>query len=544
MNSYPPTNPSATARPRLGPLANTLIVAGGYLLSRVLGLARDVIILNQFGTGREIDAYRASFGILDLIYLVVAGGALGSAFIPVFSGFLARKQEQDAWRLANALLNLALVALLAACALIALLADPLVALTIGSGFDPEKRALTAHILRLLLIQPALLGIGGLAKAALESFDRFTLPAIGANLYNLGIIGGALLAPWLGISALIWGVIAGATLFLLVQLPGLSAIGWRYMPGLRPDTPGLRQVARLLGPRLFGQSAWQIGLVAIGSFASQLGEGAVTANAAALQLMMLPHGLIALSLGTVIFPRLARLYGAGDMAALRETALGAVRQVLFLALPAAAIVGWLGVPIVRALFERGRFTAASTALTSQALSYYALGLAAFAAAEILVRTFYAMQDTRTPVIVGIGAVGLNIALGWALLHLGAGLGGLALAFSIANTLEASLLLALLRRRLGPLGGAFWRAAGVMLLATLACGAALLGLRLASAAYLPSITTSGAYHWPADFLPLLTWLAAAAGVGAAIYFGVTALLGMEELRTALVRLRRLAALFVRK
>src|SRR5262245_9114050 len=114
-----PTNPSAETRPHLGPLANTLIVAGGYLLSRVLGLARDVIILGQFGTGREIDAYRASFGILDLIYLVVAGGALGSAFIPVFSGYLTRKEEQDAWRLANALLNLALLALLAACVLIA-----------------------------------------------------------------------------------------------------------------------------------------------------------------------------------------------------------------------------------------------------------------------------------------------------------------------------------------------------------------------------------------------------------------------------------------
>jgi putative peptidoglycan lipid II flippase len=487
-----PTNPSAAVRPGRGAFANTLIVAGGYLLSRVLGLARDVLILNQFGTGREIDAYRASFGILDLIYLVIAGGALGSAFIPVFSSLLTNKQEPDAWRLANGLLNLALVGLLAACALIALLADPLVALTIGSGFDPEKRALTAHILRLLLIQPALLGLGGLAKATLESFDRFTLPAVGANLYNFGIIGGALLAPWLGITGLVWGVIAGAALVLLVQLPGLRAVGWRYAPVLQRDTPGLRQVARLLGPRLLGQSAWQIGLVALASFATQLGEGAVTANAAALQLMMLPHGLLALSLGTVIFPQLARLHAAGDTPALRETALGAMRQVLFMALLASALLGWLSLPIVRALFERGRFSAAASALTSQALSYYALGLAAFAAAEILVRTFYAMQDTRTPVIVGIGAVAVNIALGWALLHAGAGLGGLALAFSIANTLEAGLLLALLRRRLGRLGRAFWRAAGAMLLATLASSAALLGLRLASAAYLPSISAGGAYR----------------------------------------------------
>ena len=188
-------------------------------------------------------------------------------------------------------------------------------------------------------------------------------------------------------------------------------------------PGVAQVGRLLGPRLFGQSAWQIGLLALASFASQLGEGAVTASAAALQLMMLPHGLIALSLGTVIFPQLARYHAAGDIAALRRVALGALRQVLFLALPAAAILGCLSVPIVRALFERGRFTAASTGLTAEAFNFYAFGLAAFAAAEILVRTFYAMHDTRTPVFVGILAVATNIVLGWGLLLLGAGLEGL-------------------------------------------------------------------------------------------------------------------------
>src|SRR3712207_3486449 len=239
MASTPNQRAGASGRARLGPLANTLIVAGGYLLSRVLGLARDVIISYQFGTGRELDAYRAAFGILDLIYLVVAGGALGSAFIPVFAGFLAEDRAEDAWSLASGLLNLALAALLAACALIALLADPLVALTVGSGFDPDKRALTAHILRLLLLQPVLLGLGGLAKATLESFDRFTLPAIGSNLYNLGIIGGALLAPWLGIDGLVWGVIAGAALFLLVQLPGLRGVGARYVPLNPPNHQGTK-----------------------------------------------------------------------------------------------------------------------------------------------------------------------------------------------------------------------------------------------------------------------------------------------------------------
>jgi putative peptidoglycan lipid II flippase len=307
---------------------------------------------------------------------------------------------------------------------------------------------------------------------------------------------------------------------------------------------LAEVGRLLGPRLFGQTAWQLGLVAIASFASQLGEGSVTANAAALQLMMLPHGLIALSLGTVIFPQLARLHAAGDLAALRRAALGALRQVLFLALPAAAILGWLALPVVRALFERGRFTAASTALTAEAFSFYALGLAAFAAAEILVRTFYAMHDTRTPVFVGVLAVATNIGLGWGQLRLGAGLAGLATAFSAANTLEAVLLLALLQPRLGGLGGDFWRALGTMLLATLSCGAALLVLRAASATWLPFITPGDTYRWPEDFLPLVAWLMAASAIGAAVYAGVAALLGLDEVRAAWARLSGLAARFGRR
>lgn len=531
------TNRSAASHTRFGPLTNTLIVTGGYLFSRVLGLARDVIITARFGTSPEMDAYRAAFNIPDLIYLIVAGGALGSAFIPVFSSFLSNDHEEDAWRLASGVLNLTLLALLAACTLIALLADPLVALTIGSGFDPAKRALTANLVRLLLVQPCLLGLGGLAKATLESFDRFALPAIGANLYNLGIIGGALVG--LGVYGLVWGVIAGAALFLLIQMPGLRAVGLRYYRSAGPGAPGVRQVARLLGPRLFGQSAWQINLIAIVSFATTLGTGAVAANGYALQLMMLPHGLIALSLGTVIFPRLARHYAADDLNALRAVALGALRSVLFLSLPAAALLAVLRLPVLRALFERNAFDATSTALTAQALAFYALGLAAFAAAEIVVRTFYAMQDTRTPVSVGISAVLINIALGWTLLRLGLGLGGLALAFSVANTLEAAALLALLATRLGGLGAEFWRPLGRMALATLAFAATLLAVLRLSQPALPFLRPGDTYRWPADFLPLVLWLAIVAAAGFAIYAGVAALMGSQEVRAIARRVAELVA-----
>ncbi|GAB4211926.1 MAG: murein biosynthesis integral membrane protein MurJ [Roseiflexaceae bacterium] len=523
----------ALTRAGWGPLANTLIVAGGTLLSRVLGLARDVIIAGRFGTGAEIEAYRAAFALIDMVYIVVAGGALGSAFIPVFAGMLAQQREDDAWRLASGTINLALAALVVACGLMALLAEPLVALTVGQGFDAAQRDLTVQVLRLLLIQPVLLGLGGLTKATLESFDRFALPAIGSNLYNLGIIAGALLlAPW-GVYGLVAGVLGGAALFLLVQLPGLRTAGMRYTPVLRLDLPGLGQIGRLLGPRLFGQSAWQLGLIAIASVASTLGQGAVAANANALQLMMLPHGLIALSLGTVIFPQLARLYGAGDLAGLRATALGAVRNVLFLALPAAALLATLREPVLRAIYQRGAFDAVSTALTAEALLFYALGLAAFAAAEIIVRTFYAMQDTRTPVLVGIGTVLVNIALAATLPRL-LGLGGLGLSFSIANTLEAGILLGLLGRRLGGLPAAFWGGLGRMLLAALAMAAALLAVLALSARPLPFLAPGDTYRWPDQFLPLLAWLAAAGALGAAVYAGAALLLRLDELPAVTSRL----------
>ncbi len=554
-------------------LLNTIIVAAGYLASRVLGLARDVLISHQFGTSAELAAFRASFGILDLIYLVVAGGALGSAFIPVFSEALERRR--DAWRLASAVLNLTLLALTVACAVVWILAAPLVALTVGRGLDEAERALTVDVLRLMLIQPFLLGVGGLAKAMLESFNRFTLPAIGSNLYNLGIIGGALFAPWLGVYGLVWGVNIGAALFVLVQLPGLRAVGAMYrirdvanerggnaqsVALARSDSihrgerrsgvrraffpflnlfyaEGVGRMLRLLGPRLFGQSAWQINMIAIVSLTSTLGSAALAANAYALQLMMLPHGLIALSLATVLFPEMARQYAAGDRATLRATALGGVRAVLFLALPASAILGVLALPVLRALFQRGAFDAASAALTTEALSAYALGLAGFAAAEVIVRAFFAMQDTRTPVIVGIAAVALNISMGWSFLRLGMGLSGLGLAFSLANLFEAALLLVLLGRRLGGLERDFFRATGAMILATLACALTLALLYHSSFVVLPLVAPGDTYRWPGDFLPLLVWLAGATTAGILAYAGVAALFRVPEFGAAIARGQRM-------
>ena len=427
---------------------NTIIVALGYLVSRFLGVVRDVFITAQFGTSAQIDAYRAAFAIPDLLYLVIAGGALGTALIPVFQQLRKHEHPQRAWELANSVINLAMPLLTLTAVAMWIWAEPLVQLTTARGFAPSEQALTAQLMRVLLLQPILLGLGGIVKALLEAHDNFATPTIGSNLYNVGIIAGAaLLAPWFGIYGLVYGVLLGACAFLAVQILPLMRLGWRYTPHIAWQMPSLRDVGRLLLPRLFGQSVWQINLTAMIAIASTFGVGAVAASGYAFQIMLLPHGLIGLSIGTVIFPLLARLAAQDDHDTFVTRANQAIQSVLVVTVPAAFVL-WSGAPaIVKVLYQRGSFDDASLLLTISAVRGYALGLAGFSVAEIAVRIWYALQNTRTPVIIGAIAVSFNLGLGWAITQSGDVLqriSTLTSVFSIANILEAGLLLWWLQR----------------------------------------------------------------------------------------------------
>ena len=433
--------------PQSRPFFNTLIVAFGYFASRVLGLVRDMFITANFGTSPEVDAYRAAFAIPDLLYLVVAGGALGTALIPVFQQRRAESGENAAWDLANAVLNVTLP-LLVGCAVIGwIFAEPIVALTTARGFAPEQRALTAQLMRILLLQPIILGIGGIAKATLEAHEQFRIPTLGSNLYNIGIIfGAAVLAPWYGIHGVVYGVLLGALAFLLIQIPWLYRYGWQYRR-LGWSTPGVAAVARMMLPRLFGQSIWQINLTTMVAISSVFGVGAVAASGYALQVMLLPHGLIGLSIGTVLFPLLAKHVATGNRTAFARSANMAIQTVLAVTLPASIALYAGAAPVVKVLYQRGTFDAASTALTVAAVQGYALGLAGFSVAEIAVRIWFSLQNTRLPVYVGATVVALNLCAGWVLTQTGdapSRLWMLTTVFSVANILEAGLLLWFLRR----------------------------------------------------------------------------------------------------
>lgn len=444
----PAVETDVPATPPSSALATSaLIVAAAFIASRILGLAREVILAYRFGTTGEYDAYVAAFRVPDLLFLVIMAGSFGAAFVPVFAGFLARGDDGRAWRLASAVLTLAAIVVVVAALTAFVVAGPLVRQLVAPGLSDDDQQLTVSTMRILLLSPVFLGLGIAAKGILEAQDLFTLPAIAPLLYNVAIIVGAIaIAPSFGVEGVAASVVVGAILHLAIQLPGLVASGFRYVPSLDLSTPGLARVGQLLGPRLIGQAAFQLNFIVVTSLASETGEGRVAALNLGWQLLMLPHGVVALSISTVVFPTMARLYETGDLVSFRRMVGQALRPLIFFALPAAVILFGFRTAIVRTLFQLGAFNAESTQLVAEPLAILALGLLGYGLVEVLTRVFYAMHDTRTPVIAGIIIIGINIAVGWLFLdrfgHL-----ALAMSLSLSTTYEAIILLAVLRARLG-------------------------------------------------------------------------------------------------
>lgn len=493
----------------------TLVLMLFFVLSRVTGLAREMVIGARFGTSADYDAYLAAFRVPDLIFQLVAGGALGSAFIPVFAQSWVRGDRASAWLLFSRVLSLVTLILVALAGLAMVFAGPLVRGLIAPGFTPAQQELTAQLMRIMLAGTVVFGASGLVMGALNATQHFLWPAVAPVLYNLAIIGAAwLLAPRWGVFGLALGVVAGSLAHLLVQLPQLGRAGMRFTPGITTRDAGVREVLRLMGPRVLGLLFVQMHFLVNTILASGLRPGSLSALNYAWLLMLLPLGVFAQSVATAIFPTFAAQIAAGNQAAMQRTFSQALRTVLFLVIPSAVGLLVYGGVIVRLLLERGAFGPSSTALVATALTFYALGLAGHAALEISVRAFYSLHDTWTPVLVGVAAMALNILLSlWLVRPLD--FGGLALANSAATSLEAVILLFLLRRRLGGLDeDQLWAS----LLRTLAA-AALMGLALYGV---------GRWAWLEGAIgPLAAGLAGLLA-GVIIYGAAAALLRHPELR----------------
>jgi putative peptidoglycan lipid II flippase len=497
------------------------VVMAGFVLSRLLGLAREIIIGAQYGTSGAYDAYVAAFRLPDTLFLLIMSGAFGSAFLPVFVGLWTRGDPARAWRLANAVITLAVTGFLALAAVCFALAPWLVATVIAPGMAGAQLDLAVGLTRLLLLSPLLLGLGAAAMGILNARRQFAWPAFAPVAYNLGIIAGALLlSDRLGIYGLALGVLIGAAGHFLLQVPGLWRAGLRYRPVLSLRVDGLAEMARLLGPRVLGQAAFQVNFIILTNLASRLAEGRLAALNYAYLLAMLPHGIFAMSLATVVFPTLAEQFGREQYGALRATVQTALRLLLFLTVPAAAGLIVLRVPLVQVLLQWRAFTAESTALVSEALGWFALGLVGVAVVEALTRAFYAMHDTTTPVLASLASIVLNVLASLVLIG-PLGHGGLALALSLAGLAEMTVLLIVLRRRLGPLLRGLAGSLGRTALAT----AVMVGLLLPAGEALAVVTSPARGRGLGEAL----WLLSALAMGLAGYLTAAVLAGSPEAAT---------------
>jgi putative peptidoglycan lipid II flippase len=538
----------------------TLILTGAFIVSRVFGLLRTSLFAFVFGTGAISDAYLQAFVVPDLIFNVVAGGALSSAFIPVFTRYMVgEKDEKTAWHVASAALNVAIGIMIVLALLAIIFAGQIIPL-----YNPKTAALSpqdyaTHInlivslARVMLLQAIILGSGVIVTSVLNARQHFLLPAIGTVLYNVGLILGLIPGVVMAyhghrndISAVYpatWGVVLGAVLEVAIQIPGLVKVGMRYTPTFDWHHPGVIQIGRQMVPRIINASVLYTSIFVDRYLISFLGvilsatalNGLITQYYQSLQLLLLPLGIFGMAVSTAAFPTLAENVAKERLDRVRSIIGETLRSILFMSIPSSVGLIVLGLPIIQVLLEHGAFDLESAVQTAYPLAAFAIGLAGLASVEILTRSFYALRDSTTPVIVSVSQFIFKIALSLILINAAVwgpqfGTGALALSTSIAGLLEAGVLLWLLQLRIGGLQLRLLAIfVGRILLASLAMGVGVLIIRLGLDLVL--VTTSahdrtvglGLTGTLMAFVKLLIELFA----GVFIYLRVARYLGVEEL-----------------
>jgi putative peptidoglycan lipid II flippase len=465
--------PAAEAKPSESPAQKSThagivrsagIVSAAVLLSRITGLIREIVLARFFGASMVFDAFLAAFRIPNLMRDLLAEGALSAAFVTTFSQELSSKGDEAAFRLSNLLASV-LVPMLTLLCLIGVIFTPQVVDVMFPGFDqvPGKKELTVQLARIMM--PFLLFIALAAKAmgVLNAKGRFGLPALASAFFNVtsvaaGLAIGFLLGPRLGfepIAGMAVGTLLGGLVQYVCQVPSLRRVGLRFRPILDLADPGLRQVMRLMGPAILGAAAVQINIVVNSIFASQItnaaGEvidGPVSWLGYAFRFMQLPLGLFGVAVASATVPAISRSAGAGRISEFRETLARSLGLVFLFTIPSAVGLIVMSRPIVGVLFQRGKFTAADTEQTAIALTYYCIGLAAYAAIKVLTPAYYALNDVRIPMMTSIASILVNYILNWTFIRiLGWGHAGLAFSTSLVATCNFIVLFWLMRRKSG-------------------------------------------------------------------------------------------------
>ncbi len=506
----------------------TLVKAAGFLMaaqliSRILGFLRETLMAGFYGQGGVTDAYTASFILPDLLYWLLVGGVLSAAFIPVFSQYIAKGNEDEGWRVASSVVNLILLSL-GGLTLVGLVFTPQFIRLVVPGLEPENMVLAIHLTRILLIQPMFMALSGLTMGVLNSYKIFWPSALGTVLYNACIIFfGIILADPAkpeSISGFAVGVVVGAFVSFAVQIPSLRKVGMRYYPIINWHDPGVRRIGALALPIIISYSLNQIQVVVNTNFGSSLSPGSITAVWYSYRLFQLPVGIFAIAIAVATFPTMTEQAALKQWDKLRQTISSAVRMVVFITLPISVGMIVLRFPLIRVLFQHGNFNAQDTLTTAIPLFYFAIGISAQSVIQILPRAFYALQDTWTPVIMGIISMVVNV-IAMVLLIGPLAHGGLAFATTIAAIVNMMLLFYMLRRRLGQMDGwaMFWTSAKSLIASLFMAGVIWVWSEF--------LTPLIGIHTLGSLIVLVTGTA----LGALAFAGMAKILRMEEFEQAM-------------
>lgn len=426
----------------------TVTITALALVSKIFGFVGSFILAAKFGATFKTDAYFVASNIPELLRDVLAGGALTSAFIPVYTSYLAKKQNRDAQALASGIFNLLLISLIGMTALGIVFAPQLTKI-VAPGFTGETRALTIGLTRWLFPTIIFLGISSLFGAILNSCHHFTVPALQPLILNTAnILCLLFLTKFFGIYAIVVAALIGGIGITVINLPLLNKNGWRYSPGLYLRQEGIKKIGILWFPLLLGLSVNQLNIVINKMLASGLSAGSISSLNYANLINQVAPSVFGVAVSTAIFPSLSWHVALDEHHRFREIVSKALRVSIIITVPLSMALMFLSVPVIRLLFERGAFGPESTALTANVLVYFAVGTFALAVNYVLIRAFYALGDTKTPVKLAVSAVFVNIAMSVVLIRI-MKQDGLALASSIAAMLQMGLLLVFLQKKIGNL-----------------------------------------------------------------------------------------------
>lgn len=507
--------------------------------SRILGLVREMVMAALFGASAYMDAWLVAFRIPNMLRDLFAEGALSSAFIPTFTKTLKQEGEKEAWLLASLVINGLLIILGGLAIVFVVFSDFFVHLLAGGFVEaPEKFLITTTMVQILSPFLALVALASVVMGVLNTLNHYFLPALAPAFFNVALIlAGLFLVPafenwgFIGIYAIAVGAVVGGVFQLAVQLPLLFRRGFRYRLSFDFRNPGVRRVGRLIAPAVIGVSAVQINIVVNTYLASLFGDGPVSWLSYAFRLIYLPIGLFGVAVGVVNLREVSVYAAQEQWRELKETVANSVKLISFLAMPSMVGLIVLSVPIIRVLYERGEFVPADTQRTALALTCYSLGLLAYSCIKVYVPTFYALNDTRTPVTISFLAVVLNITVNVMLVFFvlpdGYEYAGLAFGTSVSVLVNNGLLAWSFRRRMGSLQEFKVNAAlKKTFAAAVVMGLVVFALRSLLDSYLGEVNQ----------LLLAVNTALLVGSGILVYLVCCHIFSVEETRLLLARLRR--------